>query len=76
MGLVSATLARSQPFDRGQLRKHINHMNQQHLNRVEDTLTEVLTKLNPVHEHAAWVDGLRGVLHRWWYVTYRVYMHS
>ena len=38
---------------------------QQHLNRVEDTLTEVLTKLNPVHEHAAWVDGLRGVLHRY-----------
>jgi hypothetical protein len=38
---------------------------QQHLNRVEGTLNEVLGKLNPVHEHAEWVDSLRAKLHDW-----------
>ena len=37
---------------------------QDHLDRVECKLDEVLNLLCPVNAHAQWVDGLRGVLHR------------
>ena len=37
---------------------------QDHLDRVECKLDEVLNLLRPVNAHAQWVDGLRGVLHR------------
>ena len=36
-----------------------------HLNRIENTLDEVLSLLRPVNAHAEWVDGLRDTLHRW-----------
>ena len=36
-----------------------------HLNRIENTLNEVLSLLRPVNAHAEWVDGLRDTLHRW-----------
>ena len=37
----------------------------QHLTRVEATLDEVLSKLQPVSAHAEWVDSLRDKLHQW-----------
>jgi hypothetical protein len=37
----------------------------EHLDRIESTLNEVLSLIKPVHEHAAWVDGLRDKLHQW-----------
>ena len=36
-----------------------------HLNRIENTLDEVLSLLRPVNAHAEWVDGLRDKLHQW-----------
>ena len=36
-----------------------------HLERVETMLNEVLGLLQPVHEHAEWVDNLRDTLQRW-----------
>ena len=33
------------------------------LNRIENTLDEVLSLLRPVNAHAEWVDGLRDKLH-------------
>ena len=36
-----------------------------HLNRIENTLNEVLSLLRPVNAHAEWVDGLRDKLHQW-----------
>ena len=36
-----------------------------HLNRIENTLDEILSLLRPVNAHAEWVDGLRDKLHQW-----------
>ena len=36
-----------------------------HLNRIENTLDEILSLLRPVNAHAEWVDGLWDKLHQW-----------